>query len=671
MSAKIKANRVWALALASASLACPAWGETFDRGALEELVGEPVTLSATGAPQRVTDAPVNMTIITQDEIRRSGAIDLPGVLERLAQLDVNRYASAQAEVAVRGYNQAYSPRLLVLVNGRQVYLDHYAFTNWNLIPVQLAEIRQIEVVAGPNTALFGFNAVAGVVNIITFDPLRDDVDAASVTAGSDAYRDGSFAITHAFSDAFSARLSGGLAEGDGWPGERAAAAANGQQTPGVDNGALNLHLGAQFTPRLRAEFEASASRDHRLEAVPDASMSSTDYGATAVRGALATETDIGLFEGQAYFNTLDASLSAAVGQFQFNNRVFVASGSWLNRLAPAHAVRVALEYRHNWMELNGGPAGVDRAGLSYDVYSVAGMWNWTISDHLASTVAVRLDRLELKREGPPTSPNIASVNSAFDTVMDEPSFNAGLVWRPTEVDSVRLSAARGVQSPSMVEYGLEFDLGPVVVTGAPNLEPTIVKNVELGWDRNVPAINSRLRASIYWQSNDNLKYIIADLSITPGGLPDFGAANFGSSQLTGIDLALEGASGAVNWRLAYSHRDINDTFNTLPIQVPLDFEGMSPSDVATAGLGWTHGAFAIDAELRHVSETQQFTGNLFAGYTLEPVNAHMLANARLAWNASDHVTLAVYGRNLLDDETQTTLGAPMPRSLFVTLSSRF
>ncbi len=112
---------VFAIVLAGAAgLAGQAGADTIDRSALEGLFDEPVTLSATGAPQRVTDAPVNMTIISQDDIRRSGAIDLPGVLERLANVDVMRTSAGQADVSIRGYNGTFSPRLLVLFNGRQV-----------------------------------------------------------------------------------------------------------------------------------------------------------------------------------------------------------------------------------------------------------------------------------------------------------------------------------------------------------------------------------------------------------------------------------------------------------------------------------------------------------------------------------------------------------------------
>ena len=233
-----------------AAMSGAAHADTVDYGALEELFNEPVTTSATGAPQRATDAPVNMIIITQQEIERSGALDIPGVLERYANVDVERYASGDAEVSIRGYNQGYSPRLLVLVNGRQVYLDHYGMTNWNLIPVQMSEIRQIEVVSGPNTALFGFNAVAGVINIITYDPIEDHAGSAAVTVGDDDYRGGSAVVTHTLNDDVSLRISGGIVDSNGWSGEEGFAAAAGLDTPGRDTRTFNAHLGARSRQRF-------------------------------------------------------------------------------------------------------------------------------------------------------------------------------------------------------------------------------------------------------------------------------------------------------------------------------------------------------------------------------------------------------------------------------------
>lgn len=103
----------------------PLYAQPMDYGALESLFGEAVTTSVTGSPQRAGDVPASMIIITAEDIRRSGARDIPGVLRHVPGVDVLQWTNDQADVAVRGHNQAQSPRLLVLVDGRQVYADHY------------------------------------------------------------------------------------------------------------------------------------------------------------------------------------------------------------------------------------------------------------------------------------------------------------------------------------------------------------------------------------------------------------------------------------------------------------------------------------------------------------------------------------------------------------------
>src|SRR5579864_2570722 len=72
--------------------------QSIDYGSLQQLFNEPVTTSATGTPQRVTDAPVDMTIITADDIKRSGATDLPTILSRVAGVDVLNWSAADSDV---------------------------------------------------------------------------------------------------------------------------------------------------------------------------------------------------------------------------------------------------------------------------------------------------------------------------------------------------------------------------------------------------------------------------------------------------------------------------------------------------------------------------------------------------------------------------------------------
>jgi iron complex outermembrane receptor protein len=165
--------------------------QSLDYGALEQLFREPVTTSVDGSPQRVGDVPATMEIITAEEIRRSGAKDIPGVLRHAGGVDTLEWGNDNIDVTVRGYDQAVSARLLVLVDGRQVYTDDYGYTPWSSVPVELGMVRQIEMVKGPNSALFGFNAAGGVINIITYNPLYDTVNTAATSAGTQEFGAGS------------------------------------------------------------------------------------------------------------------------------------------------------------------------------------------------------------------------------------------------------------------------------------------------------------------------------------------------------------------------------------------------------------------------------------------------------------------------------------------------
>src|ERR1700761_8178388 len=110
--------------------ALPAAAQTINYGQLEEIFGEPITTSATGKPQKVSEVPVNMEIITQEDIRHSGADNLPDVLQFTPGLDFRRSSFNDGEVGVRGYDQPWNPRLLVLLNGRPVYEDFYGDVVW-------------------------------------------------------------------------------------------------------------------------------------------------------------------------------------------------------------------------------------------------------------------------------------------------------------------------------------------------------------------------------------------------------------------------------------------------------------------------------------------------------------------------------------------------------------
>ncbi len=260
---------LFASAIAGLTLtAAAAHAQSVDYGAFEQLFNEPITKGATGIPQRASEAPTTMTILTQEDIRRSGARDVIELMARVQGVDIQRAAAMDGDVGIRGYNQAGANRILVMINGRQIYVDHQGYMVWAALPVNLNEIRQIEIVRSPSTALFGFNAVDGVINIITFNPLLDDVKAAELVVGNNGYSEAALTYTIKLGERGGIRLSANAVRTDGYGAEvadrdllNARVLANGHYDYGTP---FKVYLGLdslfQVTDKLQVGFEATHTR---------------------------------------------------------------------------------------------------------------------------------------------------------------------------------------------------------------------------------------------------------------------------------------------------------------------------------------------------------------------------------------------------------------------------
>ncbi len=139
-------------------------------GLKTEEVFEETVVTASKTAQSPLDAPNSTSIITEQDIRLSGITKIPDLLARLAGVDVLTATGSQSEVSIRGFNQRLSNKVLVLVNGRSVYVDLLGATVWATLSIGVEDIERIEVVRGPGSALYGADAFNGVINIITKTP---------------------------------------------------------------------------------------------------------------------------------------------------------------------------------------------------------------------------------------------------------------------------------------------------------------------------------------------------------------------------------------------------------------------------------------------------------------------------------------------------------------------
>jgi iron complex outermembrane receptor protein len=133
---------------------------------LEDLMNIKVT-SVSKKEQKTFQVAGAVFVISRDDIRRSGALNIPELLRMVPGLDVAQINAGKWAISARGFNGQYSNKLLVLIDGRTVYTPIFAGVFWDSQNVALDSIERIEVIRGPGAAIWGSNAVNGVINIIT------------------------------------------------------------------------------------------------------------------------------------------------------------------------------------------------------------------------------------------------------------------------------------------------------------------------------------------------------------------------------------------------------------------------------------------------------------------------------------------------------------------------
>lgn len=162
---------------------------------LEELMNIEI-VSASKESESLFESPVSSCVITGNEIMLNGATSIPEALKNCPGLLVREVANGTYDVSVRGgvdglpsYNYTtLNSSILVMIDGRPVFNNFQGGTYWQNLPVALADIKQIEVVYGPMSSLYGPNAVSGVINIITKTPDADGVQvSASLQEGAKAH----------------------------------------------------------------------------------------------------------------------------------------------------------------------------------------------------------------------------------------------------------------------------------------------------------------------------------------------------------------------------------------------------------------------------------------------------------------------------------------------------
>ncbi|MGE0406077.1 MAG: TonB-dependent receptor plug domain-containing protein [Candidatus Korobacteraceae bacterium] len=165
-----------------------AQSESLDGSALRDMsladLGGIEVTTASKEPEQVWHTAAAIHVITQDDIRRSGATTIAEALRLAPGVQIARMDSNHWAIGIRGFANGFSKSVLVLIDGRSVYTPLFAGVFWGLQDTLLEDIDRIEVIRGPGATIWGSNAVNGVINIITKNSQQSHGSIVSVTGGT-------------------------------------------------------------------------------------------------------------------------------------------------------------------------------------------------------------------------------------------------------------------------------------------------------------------------------------------------------------------------------------------------------------------------------------------------------------------------------------------------------
>jgi len=597
-------------------------GETGDLLALSiEALMQVKVVSASATARTLDDSAAAVYVLTADDIRRSGARDLPELLRQVPGLQVARISDHTWAVSARGFNGRFANLLLVLVDGRPVYDPLYGGVYWDAQSVPLWNVERIEVVRGPGGDLWGANAVNGVINVITRD---------------------------------AASTRGGYVAGGAGRDERAYAAAREGVSLG-ERGDLTLYAqGFDRSVRDWNESRGGFRWDRRLGAARlsvngegyDGRAEREAYFASLSPPALALTEDGERFDGAH----LTATLRRGESRDGWWLQAYAARDRRDDGLHTAHIRTEALEVRRTRPMGRHGltvGAGVREVAdtfdgsltVSFDPRHDRVYWYHVLAhDDIALTDALRLS-LGAKVERTP-----------YTGWEHQPSARA--LWRITPRHATWVAASRAVRVPtrgyadaSIVQEVLPGSPPTVVkVVGDPDAETTGVRAFEAGY-RGRPADTVSLDLATFYNRYDHVNTLengTAFLETSP-------------SVHTVVPLVLEtnahatavGTEAVVTWQAARRLR-LTATYAWLRLRARPD-AGSDDVDNVRRNDGWSpqqQAGLLVRADPRPGVELD---GALRAvdGLTALAVPGYVDMTARVAWEPVAGLSLSLTGEHLL------------------------
>lgn len=627
---------------------------------LDELMDIEVT-SVSKTPESSQDAAAAITVITQEHIRRSGATTVPEALRGVPGLYVGRQNSSSWAISSRGFNSVNSEKLLVLSDTRSIYTPLFSGVSWDVQDYLMADIERIEVIRGPGAALWGSNAVNGVINITTKHAADTHGTHVETIAGTEERSVGA-RYGSATKGGIDYRVFGQYSDRD----ETARMAGT------ADDWQLG-HMGfrADGTPSPQNQWTIQGDIYHGR--IGQLAPAVTIIGRPGPTGDLETEVAGGNILGRwrhEFSADSDLQLRAYYDRTHFDDPSFTDDLHTVDfdvqhRFKPAvnHEILWGLNHRTTWNRNRRGEIFALRPEFSRDqIFSafVQDKIDWREVVHV--TVGTKAEHNDF---------------SGFEL---QPSIRAA--WDITPRHTIWAAVSRASRVPNRLERDIFIDvtdpaLDPVArLLGDDEFDSEELVAYELGYR---------------WRASDVLHFDVALFENHYNGLVslEMGAPfvdptdgrtvipisnrNLTDGRTRGVETMVT-YSPVERWRLSasYSYLEVSLDPSGQDLNRGEFYEGASPRHQFALGSYLTlPRGFEFDAQFRHISAIDRIpdipTGEGISGYSELDV--------RFAWRATNHLTVSIVGQNLLNKD-HVEFGTPagrgaINRSVYVKLSGDF
>jgi len=651
------------------SVAVPARAQTrpmdLSVATIEDLMNIEIT-SASRKEQRVEEVAAAVYVITHEDIRRSGMTSVPDLLRLVPGVQVAHINSNKWAVSVRGFNGLYSNKLLVLVDGRSVYNPLFAGVIWDTEDLMLEDVERIEVIRGPGAAVWGANAINGVINIITRP--ASDTAGLLVRAGAGTYERNNLAIRY------------GGTVGSGAYRAYAQLSTHGDSV-GVSGADANDHW-RSVTSGFRSDWTrgpnaymvqgsvaAGEQRALWFNLDPAAglqdtsSVSSTQAGNVLGRWTRTRASGAAL---QVHSFVDIGHRGESIGDYQ--RQTVDLDADYHSALGRRHDLVVGGGYRYIAEAVRGGP------GYSFDPSRVSeSLFNAFVQDEIA--LAGRRVKVTLGAK---------FEHESDDGTTVQPT--ARVMWNINKRQHVWAAASRALRTPSLVDKGIRINFRP---TPASATSPPVFITA-LG---NPAAQNERFISNEAGYRIDIASRIAIDVAGFIGRYQGLQTAEPSAPTVAFVDgrpvvhvstvfdnlLDAQTRGGEITARATLTDAwQVDGSFSAFHLTPHLNAASHDPGaatfDGSAATFEWRgHSAMSLgprvqaDLLLFHVGSLRELG-----------IPSYTRADARVEWKLTAPLSIAVQGQNLLGPAhaefatgTTTLLSTQVPRSAALRLTWRF